>query len=68
MILKKKIIKILGRKRKGESQEDRVRVVNKLRKKERLTGDEFWNVYELIRQEGPQVNFANPDNWIKYRK
>ncbi|MCW4031088.1 MAG: hypothetical protein NWE80_01850 [Candidatus Bathyarchaeota archaeon] len=66
MILKKKLIKILSRKRKGESKEDRDRVVDKLRKKERLTGDEFWKVYELIRQEGPQVSFANPDNWIKY--
>ena len=67
-IFSKKLFKILTQKRKGISKEDRAKVIDKLRKKKRLTGDEFWKVYESIRQEGPIAIFSNPDNWTTYHE
>lgn len=68
MIFSEKLTKVLACKRKGESKEIQDRVIDKLRKQERLTGTEFWKVYEIIRQEGPEVKFSNPDNWIRYHE
>ena len=57
------LIKILNKK-SNKLKKDNVDVVNKLRKKERLSSDEFWSVYNSIRQEGPEVRFKNPNKWI----
>jgi hypothetical protein len=62
-IIKKKIVKILNRKRQDTPKERRVTVEEKLRKQERLTTAEFWQVYESIRQDGPVVKYSNPDKW-----
>lgn len=62
-IFKKELIRLLTRKKKGKLKEDRIRVIDKLKKQERLTDDEFWRVYESIRQEGPEVKYQNPQNW-----
>lgn len=57
-----KLIKILAR-RKNQLNEDQTVILNKLRKKQKLTETEFWSIFELIRQEGPEVKYSNPDNW-----
>ena len=63
-IFSKKLIKILNTKSKSKLKKDQVVVVDKLRKEERLSSDEFWSVYNSIRQEGPEVRFKNPNKWI----
>jgi hypothetical protein len=67
-ISNEKLIKILTSKRKTELRTAHNTVIKKLKKKERLTGDEFWRVYESIRQEGPTVKYSNPDGWTNYRE
>jgi hypothetical protein len=64
-IFEKKLIRILTRKKESKLKEDMIRVVDKLRKQERLTDGEFWRVYESIRQEGPEVKYQNPQNWVR---
>jgi hypothetical protein len=64
VIFSEKIIKILTGKSKSKLKTDQVGVVNKLRKQERLSANEFWGVYESIRQEGPVVKYQNPNNWF----
>ena len=54
--------KILNKKSKSKLKKDQVG--DKLRKGERLSSDEFWSVYNSIRQEGPEVRFRNPNKWI----
>ena len=38
-------------------------ILNKLRRKEKLNSIEFWNVFELLRQDGPKVRYLNPTDW-----
>ncbi len=68
MIFSEEIIKILSRKKKYELKKDRARLIGKLKNQERLTGAEFWKVYESIWQDGPKVKFSNPNNWISYQE
>jgi hypothetical protein len=63
MAIFKKLIRILTRKRKVP-KEKRVRIEEKLRKKERLTNAEFWQVYEPIRQDGPIAKYSNPTSGV----
>jgi len=48
-----KLIKILTR-RKDQLKESQINILNKLKRKEKLTEKEFWSIFELIRQEGPK--------------
>ena len=57
------LIRILTR-RKHLLKEDSLAVLNKLKRKEKLTDKEFWNVFDMIKQEGPDASYSNPDNWI----
>jgi hypothetical protein len=57
-----KLIKILTR-RKNQLKEGQTVILNKLRRKEKLSEKEFWSIFELIRQEGPEVSYSNPNNW-----
>ncbi len=59
---------MLTRKGKNQSEENQTLIPDKLKRQERLTGDEFWTVYTSIRKEGPQVKFQNPDNWIIHKE
>jgi hypothetical protein len=34
-----------------------------MEKDERLTGEEFWKVYELLKRDGPYAKYQNPDGW-----
>jgi len=61
---KERLIQILSQKRKTTPKEEATVVVDKLRKQERLTDDEFWNVYSSIRQEGQDMKTRNPAFWI----
>lgn len=56
---KEKLIQILSQKGKQTLKKDAIIVVEKLRKQERLTEDEFWNVYGSIRQEGQDMKTRN---------
>jgi hypothetical protein len=47
--------------RKNLVKEDQTRIVDKLRKRKRLTPDEFWSVYESLWQEGPKVKYPNQE-------
>jgi len=58
-----KLIGILTR-RKNRLKEGETVILNKLRRKEKLTETEFWSIFELIRQEGPEVHFPHPDSKI----
>jgi hypothetical protein len=49
---------------KKQSKETQKRLANKLKKQEKLTGDEFWQIYDAIWQKGPQIRYQNPDKWI----
>lgn len=59
--------KILARERKGQTKENQKTILNKLEKNERLTSEEFWSVYESVRQEGPEVKYPTTENWANYK-
>jgi len=61
---KERLIQILSQKGKTTLKEEATALVDKLRKQERLTDDEFWNVYGSIRQEGQDMKTRNPAFWI----
>jgi len=61
-----KLIKILTR-RKNQLEEGQTTILNKLRRKEKLSETEFWSIFELIRQEGPEVTYTNPNGWNDIR-
>jgi len=65
---KERLIQILSQKGKTTLKEDATTVVDKLRKQERLTDDEFWNVYGSIRHEGQDMKTRNPAFWINKDK
>jgi hypothetical protein len=44
-------------------KEKRGTVAEKLEKQKRLTSDEFLQVYEFIRQDGPLAKYSNPEKW-----
>jgi hypothetical protein len=62
-ILNERLIRILTRKSKKQLK-DQTSAIDKLRKQERLTDDEFWKVYETIHKVGPEMNYRNPDKWV----
>ena len=62
-IFSERLIRSLTKKSKSKLKKDHV-VVDKIRKEERLSSDEFWSVYNSIRKEGPEVRFKNPNRWI----
>lgn len=62
--LEKRVIEILTRKGKTQLKEDEAIILSKLRRHERLTGNEFWSIYALLRREGPQVKYSNPERWV----
>jgi len=61
---KERLIQILSQKGKTTLKEEANAVADKLRKQERLTNDEFWNVYGSIRQDGQDMKTRNPAFWI----
>jgi len=61
---KERLIQILSQKGKTTLKEEAIAVVDKLKKQERLTDDEFWIVYGSIRQEGQDMKTRNPAFWI----
>ena len=61
---KERIIQILSQKGKTTLTQDAITVVEKLRKQERLTENEFWNIYGSIRQEGQDMKTRNPAFYI----
>lgn len=65
---KEKLIESLSQKGKTKLKEDENVVVDKLRRQERLTDDEFWSVYGSIRQEGQDMKSQNPTYWIYHDK
>jgi len=60
-ISSKILVRILGKKQTKGNQK---RLINKLKKQQKLTNDEFWLIYDSIWQKGPQVKYQNPDKWI----
>jgi hypothetical protein len=34
-----------------------------MEKGEKLTADEFWKVYELLKRDGPYAKYQNPNVW-----
>ncbi len=67
-IFKGNLTKMLTRKGKKQPEEKSTSIDDKLKRRERLTDDEFWTVYASIHKEGPQVKFQNPDNWIIHKE
>lgn len=37
--------------------------VAKLMNDEKLTSEEFSEIYQTIRKEGPQIKYVHPENW-----
>jgi hypothetical protein len=64
--LSERLIRLITRKSKRQFKEGHMRVVDKLRKQENLTSNEFWAVYETIWQEGPKFKYRNPQKWFNY--
>jgi hypothetical protein len=64
VIFSEKPIGILSGKRTSNLRKDKIKVINKLKKRERLTGEEFWRVYASSYQEGPAVKYSNPETWV----
>ena len=62
-LIEEKLIEILSRRKK--LTEGQTVILGKLRNREKLTANEFWSVFELIRQEGPEVHFPYPDSKIR---
>ena len=60
-IFNNELIKILNRKKKLLEIEEEV--VEKVKRHDKLSSDEFWKVHELIQKEGPKVKYTNPDCW-----
>jgi hypothetical protein len=34
-----------------------------MRRRRRLSRDDFLKTYDIIRQDGPKVEYRNPDKW-----
>ena len=56
------LIRILTR-RKNQLKKGETIILDKLRRKEKLSAAEFWSIFDLIRQEGPEVAYSNPNSW-----
>ena len=65
-IFKEKITEIVAESKTKQTRKDKKRVIRKIKKEERLSRDEFWNVYNLIHKNGPAVKYTTPNNWNKY--
>jgi len=61
---KERLIQILSQKGKTKLTQDAITAVDKLKKQERLTENEFWTVYGSIRQEGQDMKTRNPAFYI----
>ena len=49
--------------RKKKILEIEEEVVEKVKRHDKLSSEEFWKIHELLRQEGPKVKYTNPDCW-----
>jgi hypothetical protein len=56
------LTEILNKKSKSKLKKDQIG--DKLKKRKRLSADEFWSVYDSIWQEGPEVKYQNPNKWV----
>jgi hypothetical protein len=65
IIFSKKLAKVLRKKGKLEGKK---RVIDNLKRQQKLSEDEFWQVYESIWQKGPEVKYQNPHKWIDSAK
>ena len=43
-----------------EIEED---IVEKIKRQDKLTSEEFWKVHAILQKEGPKVKYTNPDGW-----
>jgi hypothetical protein len=58
-----KLVEILSRRKK--LTENQIAILDRLRKGEKLTPTESWSVFELIRQEGPEVRFPYQESNVQ---
>ena len=59
----KYIVEFLILKKKGHTKRSANNVANKLKNGERLSSEEFWEVYKLLHTDGPTMKYVNPDKW-----
>lgn len=51
-----------------ESDEKMSRAMSKIQKQKRLSSEEFLEVYDSLRCEGPQMKYLNPDGQFRELK
>jgi hypothetical protein len=61
--MNKGIVEFLYHKKKKQIERGKCDVAVKLRKGERLSSEEFWEVYKLLHVDGPTIKYQTPDNW-----
>lgn len=49
----------------NKPDEKTLQAIAKIQNRKKLSSQEFLNVYDLIRQEGPKTIYQKPDNWRK---
>jgi hypothetical protein len=59
----KGIVEFLYRKRKKQIESGKGDIAIKLRKGERLSSEEFWEIYKLLHVDGPTIKYQTPDGW-----
>ena len=37
--------------------------VEKIKRQDKLTSEEFWKVHAILQKEGPKVKYTDPDRW-----
>ena len=63
-MFKERLLETLKLSKKGnKSDKEMTEAMNKIQKHERLSSQEFCDVYDAIWKEGPKAEYRNPDNW-----
>ena len=52
-------------KSKNGDDKKTIQTMNKIENQKRLSSEEFFQVYDTLRKEGPYVKYHNPDSWNK---
>lgn len=40
-----------------------LQAINKLQSNQKLTTEEFFEIYEVIRKDGPKIEYQSPEKW-----
>lgn len=47
----------------NKPDEETVQAITKIQNRKKLSSEEFFKVFDTIRQEGPKTTYHNPNSW-----